>query len=146
MKISCNVNMFHAFCASFYKTIEYQYPLKVCEKFFFYIKIESIYGPKQLGFGQFEKIRIDIRNFSLQNYGISSNEHFLVSYSIKLKGDLHFSNFNENTLTKMIEFIPSNGSITIEEEIVQGYETQFFDFSVISIFFLTSRNGKLNYY
>jgi hypothetical protein len=99
-----------------------------------------------LGFGQFEKIRIDIRNFSLQNYGISSNEHFLVSYSIKLKGDLHFSNFNENTLTKMIEFIPSNGSITIEEEIVQGYETQFFDFSVISIFFLTSRNGKLNYY
>lgn len=97
------------------KTIMMKYP----------IKISKVFCPEQLGHADSKLISIFIKNISKIKYEKQ------IKLKIKLIGDLYFLNQEENEKTLEILSINSNNTLNIEETILMGYDSKFYENSYI---------------
>jgi hypothetical protein len=104
------------------KEVELKYPLK----------IEGFYSSDQLKHGEAHKLRVDLKNISNSPYGNKNNEFFDVKYKLSLYGDLHFKNLKETYFETQIPSIMDGSSFIIEEDILMGHDSNFFEESVLN--------------
>jgi hypothetical protein len=120
-KINCQVNIFTIQCNHHVKEVELKYPLK----------IDGFYSTDQLKHGEAHQLRVDLKNISHSPYGNKNNEFFEVKYKLSLYNDLHFKNIKETQIETQIPSISDGSSFIIEEDILMGFDSSFFEESVI---------------
>eukprot|EP01080_Neovahlkampfia_damariscottae_P005288 gene5288-8906_t len=116
-KINCETKLLSVPFSSHLKEIKLQYPLK----------IDSTFSANQMKHGDKFKIRIDLKNISTIDYGFQNNEFFDVSYKLSLFGDLHFQQGISKEKIQTVSSIFSGSSFIIEEDILMGYESKYFE-------------------